>query len=55
MGVPWWPRLGAQASLPFGPGPFPSWGTEILEAARHSQKKKGGGQGATGEALILET
>lgn len=55
MGVPWWPRLGAQASLPFGPGPFPSWGTEILEAARHSQKKKkAGDRGQRGKPWSLK-
>lgn len=33
-----------QASPPFSPGPFPCWGTEIPEAARHSWKKKRRGE-----------
>ena len=37
-GVPWWPRiLGFHCR---GPGSIPGQGTEIPQAARHSQKRK---------------
>ena len=32
-------RLGLHASTAGGPGSIPGWGTKILQAAQHGQKK----------------